>query len=53
MCPMYDSPEIDMSYDIAGYQGVHRLCGTVAEMETSVSELYRGGMRIISGSAIF
>lgn len=47
ICPMYDSPQVDMGYDIANYEDVYRPYGTLADMETLISETHARGMRIM------
>ncbi|KAJ6787626.1 hypothetical protein PWT90_08215 [Aphanocladium album] len=47
VCPMYDSPQIDMGYDIANYEDVYRPYGTVEDMETLIRETHARGMRIM------
>ncbi|ATY62175.1 maltase [Cordyceps militaris] len=47
VCPMYDSPQIDMGYDISNYEDVYRPYGTVQDMETLIRETHARGMRIM------
>ncbi|WPG98731.1 maltase [Acrodontium crateriforme] len=47
VCPMYDSPQIDMGYDISNYEAVYPPYGTVQDMERLISEVHSRGMRII------
>ena len=47
VCPMYESPQVDMGYDISNYEDVHRPYGTVKDMETLISETHKKGMRIM------
>ncbi|CAI7664471.1 unnamed protein product [Penicillium glandicola] len=47
LCPMYDSPQIDMGYDISDYQSVYGPYGTVQDMETLIDACHRRGLRII------
>lgn len=47
ICPMYESPQIDMGYDISDYRKVYGPYGTVDDMVTLISEVHRRGMRII------
>ncbi|KXT15305.1 hypothetical protein AC579_2806 [Pseudocercospora musae] len=47
VCPMYQSPQIDMGYDISDYQAVHEPYGTVADMEELITKVHQLGMRII------
>jgi alpha-glucosidase len=47
ICPMYDSPQVDMGYDISNYEDVYRPYGTVQDMETLITETHARGMRIM------
>ncbi|OAQ60499.1 maltase [Pochonia chlamydosporia 170] len=47
ICPMYDSPQIDMGYDISNYEDVYRPYGTVEDMEVLIRETHARGMRIM------
>jgi oligo-1,6-glucosidase len=44
---MYDSPQVDMGYDIRDYQDVYAPYGTLQDMERLISETHDRGMRII------
>lgn len=47
ICPMYDSPQIDMGYDISDYENVYPPYGTLSDMEELIHECHKRGMRII------
>lgn len=47
VCPMYDSPQVDMGYDIRDYEKVYPPYGTVQDMENLISETHARGMKII------
>lgn len=47
ICPMYDSPQVDMGYDISDYENVFPPYGTVDEMEHLIQECHSRGMRIL------
>jgi oligo-1,6-glucosidase len=47
MCPMYESPQYDMGYDISNYEAVDSRYGTVEDVEELVQELHSRGMRLI------
>ena len=47
VCPMYDSPQVDMGYDISDYQKVYPPYGTVADMEYLIEQCHARGMRIL------
>lgn len=47
ICPMYDSPQVDMGYDISNYEDVYRPYGTVQDMEVLLKEAHARGMKIM------
>lgn len=47
ICPMYDSPQVDMGYDISDYGNVFPPYGTVADMENLIKECHSRGMRVL------
>ncbi|ORY11268.1 glycoside hydrolase superfamily [Clohesyomyces aquaticus] len=47
VCPMYDSPQVDMGYDISDYENVYPPYGTVQDMERLIAETHARGMRIL------
>ncbi|CAK3760779.1 alpha-glucosidase [Lecanosticta acicola] len=47
ICPMYQSPQIDMGYDISDYQAVHAPYGSMEDMDKLISRVHQLGMRII------
>jgi len=47
ICPMYDSPQVDMGYDISDYENIYPPYGTVQDMERLIAETHERGMRII------
>ncbi|KAJ5129039.1 Alpha-glucosidase [Penicillium atrosanguineum] len=47
LCPMYDSPQYDMGYDISNYEDVYAPYGTVADVETLITACHDRGMRIL------
>ncbi|KAL1307009.1 hypothetical protein AAFC00_005638 [Neodothiora populina] len=47
VCPMYDSPQIDMGYDISNYEAVYPPYGTVADMEELIQQCHARGMRVL------
>lgn len=47
ICPMYDSPQIDMGYDISDYESVYGPYGTVEDMEILIRETHARDMRIM------
>ena len=47
ICPMYDSPQVDMGYDISNYEDVYRPYGTVKDMEELIKQTHARGMKIM------
>ncbi|KAJ4251847.1 hypothetical protein NW762_011144 [Fusarium torreyae] len=47
VCPMYDSPQIDMGYDISNYEDVYAPYGTLQDMEELIRKTHEKGMRIM------
>ncbi|EON68472.1 hypothetical protein W97_07682 [Coniosporium apollinis CBS 100218] len=47
VCPMYDSPQVDMGYDISDYESVYPPYGTVHDMEELIEGTHKRGMKII------
>jgi glycosidase len=45
--PMYDSPQVDMGYDVSDYENVYPPYGTVQDMDRLIDETHKRGMRII------
>jgi hypothetical protein len=47
ICPMFDSPQVDMGYDVRNYEDVYAPYGTLQDMERLIAETHARGMRII------
>jgi oligo-1,6-glucosidase len=47
LCPMFDSPQHDMGYDISDYEKVYAPYGTVEDVDRLVKECHDRGMRCI------
>ncbi|KAI9163690.1 glucan 1,6-alpha-glucosidase [Paramyrothecium foliicola] len=47
ICPMYDSPQVDMGYDISDYEKVYAPYGTLEQMEKLIEATHGLGMRIM------
>jgi len=47
VCPMYDSPQYDMGYDISDYENVYPPYGTVQDMDDLIEGCHSRGIRII------
>lgn len=45
--PMFESPQVDMGYDISNYEEVHRPYGTVQDMEVLIEACHSRNMRLI------
>ncbi|KAH7042751.1 maltase [Macrophomina phaseolina] len=47
ICPMYDSPQYDMGYDISDYEKVYPPYGTVEDMERIIAACHERGLRVL------
>jgi len=47
ICPHFDSPQVDMGYDISDYQSIYPPYGTVADCEMLIAECHARGLKII------
>lgn len=47
ICPMYDSPQHDMGYDISDYEKVYPPYGTVGDMERIIEACHARGLRVL------
>src|SRR5947209_5150897 len=47
LCPVYESPQCDMGYDISNYEAVDPRYGTVGDVEELVRACHVRGMRLI------
>ncbi|CAK7267738.1 hypothetical protein SEPCBS57363_002743 [Sporothrix epigloea] len=45
--PMFESPQIDMGYDISNYEAVHAPYGTVEDMQALIDACHARGMKIL------
>ncbi|KAL4868669.1 glycoside hydrolase superfamily [Aspergillus spectabilis] len=45
--PMYDSPQVDMGYDISNYEAVYSPYGTIQDMEVLIRETPARGMKLM------
>lgn len=45
--PFFQSPQVDMGYDISDYEDVHPAYGTIADVERCISETHKRGLKII------
>ena len=47
LSPMYDSPQVDMGYDISDYESVYPPYGTVADMDELIAQCHARGIKLI------
>ncbi|KAF2644671.1 alpha-glucosidase-like protein maltase [Massarina eburnea CBS 473.64] len=47
LSPMFDSPQIDMGYDISNYEAVYPPYGTVADVENLIEACHKNDMKFI------
>ncbi|CAK7200654.1 hypothetical protein SEUCBS139899_003352 [Sporothrix eucalyptigena] len=47
VCPIYQSPQIDMGYDISDYENIHPPYGTVKDVELLIKEAHLRGMKLM------
>ncbi|SPO28690.1 probable alpha-glucosidase (maltase) [Ustilago trichophora] len=47
LSPMYDSPQVDMGYDISDYQNVYPPYGTLQDMEVLIRECHARDIKLI------
>lgn len=47
LSPMYDSPQVDMGYDISDYQAVYPPYGTLGDMEELIHECHSREIKLI------
>ncbi|OOF91909.1 glycoside hydrolase family 13 protein [Aspergillus carbonarius ITEM 5010] len=47
LCPMYDSPQHDMGYDVSNYEAVYPPYGTVEDVEKLIEACHARGLRIL------
>lgn len=47
ICPHYDSPQIDLGYDIADYESVYPPYGTLKDMDDLIAGCHARGLKII------
>lgn len=47
LSPMYDSPQVDMGYDISDYRAVYPQFGTLADMDKLIAEMHARDMKLI------
>lgn len=47
LCPVYDSPNADMGYDIRDYEQIMREFGTMEDFELLLTELHRRDIKLV------
>ncbi|KAH8811535.1 glycoside hydrolase superfamily [Xylogone sp. PMI_703] len=47
ICPHYQSPQVDMGYDVSDYNEIHRTFGTLEDVQKLINATHARGMRII------
>lgn len=47
LSPMFDSPQVDMGYDVSDYTAVYPKFGTVADMDKLIKEMHSRDMKLI------
>lgn len=47
LCPHYQSPQVDMGYDISDYNSIHAPYGTLSDVEALINKTHALGMKII------
>ncbi|ETN43904.1 uncharacterized protein HMPREF1541_11035 [Cyphellophora europaea CBS 101466] len=47
LCPIYESPQKDMGYDIANYRAIHAPYGTLEDVEELTGALHARGMKMV------
>lgn len=47
ICPHYQSPQVDMGYDISNYEQIHEPYGTLDDVQTLIDATHNRGMKII------
>lgn len=45
--PVYDSPQIDMGYDISNYEAIYPPYGTMDDMDKLIAEAKQRGLRLL------
>lgn len=47
LCLRYDSPQVDLGYDIRNYEAIYKPYGTMRDMQNLIDGCHQRGMRII------
>jgi glycosidase len=44
---VYESPQVDMGYDISDYRAIHAPYGTVQDVDQLIAALHKRGMKLV------
>ncbi|KAH7400820.1 glycoside hydrolase superfamily [Phaeosphaeria sp. MPI-PUGE-AT-0046c] len=47
LCPIFESPQIDMGYDISDYENVHEPFGTVKDVEVLIKTCHENNIKVL------
>jgi trehalose-6-phosphate hydrolase len=47
LCPIFESPQVDMGYDISNYRVIDPQYGTIEDVDTLRDELHKRGMKLV------
>lgn len=47
LCPIFDSPQADMGYDVSDYTKIYAPYGTIEDVEALISACHQRGMKLI------
>ncbi len=46
-CPIYQSPQVDVGYDISSYKAIHAPYGTLADVDEMIEGCHKRGMKFV------
>ncbi len=47
LSPIFESPQVDLGYDISNYESIHEPYGTISDVETLIRECHNRGVRVL------
>jgi glycosidase len=47
LCPVFQSPQVDMGYDVADYYQIHPPYGTLEDIDCLISSLHKRNMKLV------
>lgn len=47
LCPIYDSPQNDMGYDISDYRSIYKPYGSMADFDHLLETVHKHGMKLV------